>query len=261
MEVRGGPRAPSSLDLGSGASPRGTCGLFQRADASPHPDRRPLQQHCKPGRKGPCTKRWEEEGVTPSPGNFSGPPLWLPDVIIRSSGLSGPETLTPGMFHGPVSSEATASPSWQSLLLLQVCPSSSPPAPGRPRQCQGWGWLGGRRQQGDRGPGALTPENHVQERRQNCSENYIITAASRERTGIQVAIAFVACGWEGSAPGHAPCCPPLHLPRRPHRASAPTLNVCSPQTGGEEALGDGWGGAKGRGKRAQKDLSYRERGP
>ena len=123
--------------------------------------------------------------------------------------------------------------------------------------------MGGRRQQEDGGPGALTPENHVQERRQNCSENYIITAASRERTGIQVAIAFVACGWEGSAPGHAPCCPPLHLPRRPHRASAPTLNVCSPQTGGEGVGGGGvgGGGAKGRRKRAKKDLSCTERGP
>lgn len=165
------------------------------------------------------------------------------------------------MFHRPVSSEATASPSWQTLLLLQVCPSSLPPAPGRPQQCQGWGGGGGR-QQGDRGPGALTPENHVQERRQNCSENYIITAASRERTGIQVAIAFVACGWEGSAPGHAPCCLPAPPSSSQTSQGLGSYFECllSADGRGGGAGGRGGAGGKRKGEKGQEGFVLHRKG-
>lgn len=82
--------------------------------------------------------------------------------------------------------------------------------------------------------------------------NYIITAASRERNGIQVAIVFVACGWEGGA---RPC---SLLPAPPS----------SPQTSwGRGSYSEcllpahGWGGAlghqgaEGRKERARRGLS------
>ena len=58
--------------------------------------------------------------------------------------------------------------------------------------------------------------------------NYIITAASRERTGIQVAIVFVGMLLErqSSWPPLTRSCPSIFLTNL-SRVSAPTFNICS----------------------------------
>lgn len=76
--------------------------------------------------------------------------------------------------------------------------------------------------------------------------NYIITAASRERTGIQVAIVFVGMLLErqSSRPPLTPSCPSIFLTNL-SRVSAPTFNVCSLHFCGV-------GGGGGRGTKGQK---------
>ena len=80
--------------------------------------------------------------------------------------------------------------------------------------------------------------------------NYIITAASRERTGIQVAIVFVGMLLErqSSRPRLTCSCPSIFLINL-SRVSAPTFNVCSLHMGWEEGCQGTKGQKKGKGPR------------
>lgn len=91
--------------------------------------------------------------------------------------------------------------------------------------------------------------------------NYIITAASRERTGIQVAIVFVGMLLERQSSRPPPLtgsCTSIFLTNL-SRVSAPTFNVCSLHfCGGRGRPGDK--GAKER-KGAKRGFSRTKKGP
>lgn len=116
-------------------------------------------------------------------------------------------------------------------MLFQVClsPPSSPSSSSPPEHL-------GNAKEAERG-GRKTRETgilvlfHLRTASRNGGKttpvNYIITAASRERTGIQVAIVFVGMLLErqSSWPCSLPSFPSIFPQTSP--GSAPTLNVCS----------------------------------
>ena len=88
LEVRGGPRAPPCLNPGSGGSPQGTCGLFQRAGPRLHtPTPNTHTPHCKTGAKGLAliySSLLGRGGCNPRPGQLfqSSTPLSPPNVML-----------------------------------------------------------------------------------------------------------------------------------------------------------------------------------